>query len=134
MLFMIPQILIVEDNQINCLVYRRMFANVEVKLDFAHDGEAGLKKFQENNYSLVLLDIGLPKINGLRVANTIRMNERTDAKKNRTPIIAVTAYDSCENSSLAYEVGVDEYVTTPFNIKDFMRLIAKYVEEFHLWL
>lgn len=133
MLSMVPKILIVDDNRINCLVYRRMFAKLNVILDFAHDGETGLNKFEQNNYELVLLDIDLPKINGLCVTHSIRKNESAEISKQRIPVIAVTAYDSSENCNLAYKAGVDEYVTMPFIRIDLMKLIAKYLKEFRVW-
>ena len=101
-------ILIIDDDQINCLVYRQIFKTTEVNLVFAHDGEDGVNKFKERNYNLVLLDLGLPKIDGLTVASLIREWEDITMLF-ETPIIVVTADNSNETRKKALLLGIDEF-------------------------
>lgn len=75
------------------------------------DGEEALSQFKEESPDLVLLDLMLPKIDGLEVARQIR-------KDNDTPIIMLTAKDSEIDKVLGLELGADDYVTKPFSNRE----------------
>ncbi|MGY3725186.1 two-component system, OmpR family, response regulator VicR [Granulicatella balaenopterae] len=81
----------------------------------AFDGEEALQKFQESEPDLILLDLMLPKIEGLDVCREIR-------KTSQVPIIMVTAKDSEIDKVLGLELGADDYVTKPFSNRE---LIAR---------
>lgn len=119
-------ILIIDDDQINCLVYRQIFKTTEVNLVFAHDGEDGVNKFKERNYNLVLLDLGLPKIDGLTVASLIREWEDITMLF-ETPIIVVTADNSNETRKKALLLGIDEFLVKPFEFESFLKIVNDYL-------
>ena len=119
-------ILIIEDDQINCLVYRQIFKTTEVNLVFAHDGEDGVNKFKEGNYNLVLLDLRLPKIDGLTVASLIREWEDR-MMRFETPIIVVTADNSNETRKKALLLGIDEFLVKPFEFESFLKIVNDYL-------
>lgn len=75
----------------------------------AEDGQEALEKVEEVLPDLVILDLMLPKIDGLEVAREIR-------KKYEMPIIMVTAKDTELDKVLGLEMGADDYVTKPFSI------------------
>ncbi|KRL38339.1 response regulator YycF [Liquorilactobacillus uvarum] len=77
----------------------------------AYDGEEALKQVKEVNPDLVLLDIMLPKIDGLEVAREVR-------KTHDMPIIMVTAKDAEIDKVLGLELGADDYVTKPFSNRE----------------
>ncbi|GAJ26979.1 two-component response regulator SA14-24 [Liquorilactobacillus sucicola DSM 21376 = JCM 15457] len=77
----------------------------------AYDGEEALKQVKEVNPDLILLDIMLPKIDGLEVAREIR-------KTHDMPIIMVTAKDAEIDKVLGLELGADDYVTKPFSNRE----------------
>ncbi|GAX00049.1 MULTISPECIES: response regulator YycF [Secundilactobacillus] len=77
----------------------------------AHDGEEALKQVEEVNPDLIILDLMLPKIDGLEVARQVRM-------KHDMPIIMVTAKDSELDKVLGLELGADDYVTKPFSNRE----------------
>ncbi|WP_155287602.1 response regulator YycF [Lacticaseibacillus zhaodongensis] len=77
----------------------------------AFDGEEALSQFKAEKPDLVLLDLMLPKIDGLEVARQIR-------KDNDTPIIMLTAKDSEIDKVLGLELGADDYVTKPFSNRE----------------
>ena len=77
----------------------------------AYDGEEALKKVEAESPDLILLDLMLPKIDGLEVARKIR-------KENDTPIIMLTAKDSEIDKVLGLELGADDYVTKPFSNRE----------------
>ncbi|MBC5639567.1 MULTISPECIES: response regulator transcription factor [Clostridia] len=76
----------------------------------ACDGEEGLKVFKNNNVDLILLDIMMPKIDGLTVLETIRT-------VSDIPIILLTAKSQEEDKLYGYDIGADDYVTKPFSPK-----------------
>lgn len=123
---MVRNILVVEDDLINCLIYKKILSNELIEYDFAYDGESGLSKYELNDFSLILLDIGLPKMNGITVARSIRAMELLKKTKKRIPIIVITADNSEPNRLSALEAGADEFMTKPFNKRELIELINKY--------
>lgn len=77
----------------------------------AFDGEEGLEKVESDQPDLIILDLMLPKIDGLEVAKRVRA-------KHNTPIIMVTAKDSELDKVLGLELGADDYVTKPFSNRE----------------
>ena len=76
----------------------------------ACDGEEGLMAFKNNNVDLILLDIMMPKIDGLTVLENIRT-------VSTTPIILLTAKSQEEDKLYGYDIGADDYITKPFSPK-----------------
>ncbi|ANK60586.1 response regulator YycF [Loigolactobacillus backii] len=77
----------------------------------AYDGEEALEKVSEENPDLIILDLVLPKIDGLEVAREVR-------KDHDMPIIMLTAKDSEIDKVLGLEMGADDYVTKPFSNRE----------------
>ena len=77
----------------------------------AYDGEEALEKVEDDSPDLIILDLMLPKIDGLEVAKRVRV-------KHSTPIIMVTAKDSELDKVLGLELGADDYVTKPFSNRE----------------
>ncbi|MEB0264043.1 response regulator [Mucilaginibacter sp. 10I4] len=122
------RILIIEDNEINCMIYRKILTSDFTDLHFAYDGEQGIDKFKENSYLLVLLDLGLPKIVGLEVAHLIKEFEINEQRIVKTPIIVITADNSQSTKLKALAAGVNEYITKPFNIEDLKTIVGYYIQ------
>lgn len=123
------QILIIEDDEFNCLVYKEILTNDFTIIDFAFDGQEGLDKFKEKAYDLLLVDIGLPKINGLQLVKLIREYELNNFYVSRTPIIIITANNIPGTQTAAIKSGVDAYLTKPFDIKELKNLTALYLQK-----
>ena len=85
-------------------------------LDRVHDGQHGLNALDGQSYEVVLLDIGLPTVDGLEVLQ--RMRQRGD----RTPVMLVTARDAVRDRVTGLNLGADDYVSKPF---DFDELTAR---------
>ncbi|MFK5292648.1 response regulator, partial [Lactococcus lactis] len=79
----------------------------------AFDGEEALEAFKEVQPDLILLDLMLPKLDGLDVAREIR-------KTSDTPIIMVSAKDSEFDKVIGLELGADDYVTKPFSNRELL--------------
>jgi DNA-binding response OmpR family regulator len=111
------RILIVEDepNMRMGLKDNLEFEGYEVEL--AGDGGTGLKKIQEQEYDLVLLDVMLPVMSGFEVCKTARKQGNT------TPIILLTAKGEEIDKVLGLELGADDYVTKPFSLRELLARI-----------
>ena len=78
----------------------------------ARDGEEALKRFAEHDVDLVVLDLMLPKLDGLEVCKRLRA-------ESSVPIIMLTARDDELDKVLGLELGADDYITKPFSIREF---------------
>jgi two-component system response regulator PhoP len=111
------RVLIVEDEKrLADNVARSLRESAGYAVDCAYDGEEGLYMAESNPYDLVILDLMLPRVDGLRVLTRIR-NER-----NSSPVLILTARDDHESVITLLNAGADDYVTKPFDLGE---LIAR---------
>lgn len=105
------KILMVEDNHSVCEMMSMFFKKEEWDVEFAYDGESAVDKFLKDPdiWDLVLLDLNLPKKDGMQVAAEMRKASPV------VPIIMLTARDSESDQVLGLEMGADDYVTKPFS-------------------
>ncbi len=101
----------VEDNRSVCEMMSMFFKKEQWDVEFAYDGEQAVEVFKDEgqDYDLVLLDLNLPKMDGMQVAAEIRRVSPT------IPMIMLTARDSESDQVLGLEMGADDYVTKPFS-------------------
>ena len=78
----------------------------------AHDGREALERFAEQRFDLVVLDIMLPKLDGIEVCRRLR-------GRSQVPIIMLTAKDDEVDKVLGLEMGADDYITKPFSVREF---------------
>jgi DNA-binding response OmpR family regulator len=105
------RILIVEDHPD---ILANLYGFLEPKghvLDSARNGYAGLALASENEYDVIVLDIGLPGLNGLELCEKLR-NELS----NRTPVLMLTARDSLADKVAGFDNGADDYLVKPFSL------------------
>lgn len=107
-------ILIVEDEQRLADILKRQLEEAGYSADIANDGYNGRELIGSKKYNLVILDINLPLINGYDLCREIR---RTNSK---IPIIMLTAYGTPDNKITGFEVGADDYVVKPFDLRELM--------------
>lgn len=103
-------VLIVEDEIRIRFLVRDYFKKEGFNVLEASDGEEALRIFSENIVDLAILDIMMPKLDGLSVCRNIR-------EVSNTPIILLTAKSQEEDKLLGYELGADDYMTKPFSPK-----------------
>src|SRR3989338_4763678 len=112
-------ILIIEDEKKLVDIIKRALKSERYSVDTAYDGQEGLEKAMKNNYSLIILDIMLPKKDGLTVCKDLR------ARNIHTPIIMLTARGTVEDKVRGLDVGADDYLIKPFGIRElFARIRA----------
>lgn len=107
----VSRILLVEDHAIAAKVVTHMLSDLECKVDVAPDGNTAMQLMQENNYDLIFMDIGLPKMNGYEVTKRIRLCELS--KGTHIPIIALTAHLDEENKQRCIEAGMNAVLAKP---------------------
>ncbi|NOU59963.1 response regulator transcription factor [Marinifilum caeruleilacunae] len=110
-------ILIVEDEPSMLMGLKDNLEFESYQVDTADDGELGLKKILENQYSLVLLDVMLPNISGFDICKKAR------AQGVKTPIILLTAKGEEIDKVLGLELGADDYITKPFSLRELLARI-----------
>ena len=110
------KILVVDDDLNNCELLRLYLTKDGYNVVVANDGQSAVSMFQEENPSLVLLDVMLPKLDGWQVCREIR-------KFSETPIIMLTAKGEVFDRVLGLELGADDYVVKPFDTKEIVARI-----------
>lgn len=113
---MADKILIVEDEEKIARFVELELMHEGYEVDKAFDGRAGLDKALTGNYSLIILDIMLPKLNGLEVLRRVR-------KEYQTPVIMLTARDAVMDKVAGLDAGADDYLTKPFAIEELLARI-----------
>lgn len=108
---MAKKILVVDDEKPIVDIEKFNLTKESYEVFVAYDGEEALKQVNEVDPDLIILDLMLPKIDGLEVAREVR-------KTKDTPIIMVTAKDSELDKVLGLELGADDYVTKPFSNRE----------------
>lgn len=106
---MLNRILVVDDEKLIVKGIKFSLEQEDMQVDVAHDGEEALNLAKTNEYNLILLDVMLPKIDGLEVCQLIR-------EFSQVPIIMVTAKGEDIDKIMGLEYGADDYLTKPFNI------------------
>jgi DNA-binding response OmpR family regulator len=90
-----------------------------ISCDHASNGVQGLALIEANDYQVILLDLNLPKLDGLSVCQKVRDNS------NDTPILMLTARDSLGDKVAGFDAGTDDYLVKPFEIEELLiRVIA----------
>ncbi len=103
------KILVVDDEKLLVKGIKFNLENEGHSVDFCYDGEEAVAKAASEHYDLILLDIMMPKMDGLEACMHIRQNSTV-------PIIMLTAKGEDRDKLLGFEYGADDYITKPFNI------------------
>jgi Response regulators consisting of a CheY-like receiver domain and a winged-helix DNA-binding domain len=110
------KILLIEDDIEISEMLRDFLIKEAFEVETVLDGEAACLKFKEADFDLVLLDIMIPKMNGLEVMQKIR-------EKSIVPIIILSAKDTDLDKSLGLGLGADDYITKPFSVTEVLARI-----------
>ncbi len=125
--FVAPEakILVVDDNEMNRAVVRRLLKRTCVQMDFADSGAKCLQQMEGNLYDVVLLDHMMPDMDGIETLRHIRQRY----PENRTKVIALTANAISGAKQMYLENGFDDYVTKPIDGKNLEKLLMQYLPE-----
>ena len=108
------RILVVEDEKKVASFLRRGLEAEHHEVDVAHDGDAGLARALATEYDLLILDVMLPRRDGLEVVRELRKQGR------RMPILVLTARATLPDKVTGLDVGADDYLTKPFEFAEFL--------------
>jgi len=103
------KILIADDNKQIVDILKSYLEKEGYEIDYVYDGQACLNKFS-NEYSMILLDVNMPFVDGFEVCKQIRL-------QSNVPIIMITAYGEDFEKIMGLEIGADDYIVKPFSPK-----------------
>jgi len=106
--------LLVEDDGMIGEAVANALKDASYAVDWVRDGDAAAAALDSHAYDVVLLDLGLPKRNGLAILRTARSNG------NRAPVLVITAQDAVEDRILGLDNGADDYVVKPFDMGELL--------------
>ncbi|GAA4454486.1 response regulator transcription factor [Rurimicrobium arvi] len=106
--------LLMEDDEVIAREVKNFLESHEITCDTVYDGELFFRKLRNNSYDIFLLDINVPRINGLDVCERIRTEDKS------TPILMLTAYDQIEDKVDAFSRGADDYLVKPYHLEELL--------------
>lgn len=119
------KVLVVEDDPISQKVVRLLLEKQGYQADIAKNGNTAITLFQQNNYQLIFMDMGLPDIKGTEVTQQIRCIEQKLDKK-PVPIIALTAHGHFVKAE-CMAAGMNDFISKPLSIDELNKLIEKWI-------
>lgn len=123
--FMGAKILLVEDTPANIEVASKILSNMGCKVSVAMNGEEAFTLVQEEDFDLVLMDIHMPVLDGLKATRKIRA--LPEKKYADLPIIAMTALALDEEKAACYAAGMNAHMAKPFVPKELLALLERYL-------
>lgn len=108
------RVLLIEDDPMIGDAVMLALRDATYAVDWARDGEAGLALFANQQYEMVLVDLGLPKMDGYAVLTRLRQ------KDTQVPILVVTARDGLDDIEKGLDLGADDYVCKPFEFRELL--------------
>lgn len=117
------RILLAEDNPANQELVRTLLDGIGLRIDIAGDGEAAVDMALAADYALILMDLQMPKLNGIDATRAIR--QATNCK--RIPIIALTSSVFDHDSQRCLDAGMDDHIAKPLNLEIFYSTLLKWL-------
>ncbi len=116
------RILLAEDNPVNVVIADKILKKWSAELSFAENGAQAVEKWRVEHPDLILMDLRMPELSGIEATRVIRGEETQ-----KTPIIALTASAMLDEQNEIFTVGMDEYVSKPFNLAELLSKISKHI-------
>ena len=118
------RVLVVDDEPLNIDVVILLLQRTGLRLDCASDGQAAVARAQEAAYSIILMDIHMPVLNGIEATRRIRQL----AGGEKIPIIAVTANGSAQARKECLSAGVNDFIIKPYKPEELFSTMLKRLE------
>lgn len=119
------RIFLVEDDTVLAAALTRALTQAAYAVDVAQTGEEADRALASHDYDLVILDIGLPKLDGFEVLRRLR------AHRSIVPVLILTARDSLEDRVAGLDLGADDYLTKPFDLPEFEARVRALIRRGH---
>ena len=107
------RILVVEDDTVLAAALTRALTQTAYAVDLAENGEDANRSLDSAAYDLVVLDLALPKVDGLAVLRRLR------DRRSRVPVLVLSARDALDDRVKGLDLGADDYMTKPFDLPEF---------------
>jgi signal transduction histidine kinase/DNA-binding response OmpR family regulator len=117
-------VLLVEDNPINQRVARRFLERLGCDVQVVHDGQQGVEAFLRGSFSIILMDMQMPVMDGVEATQCIR---KLEGGGSRTPIVALTANAMMGTLERCLEAGMDDYLTKPLDISRLQDVLDRFM-------
>lgn len=119
------RIILVEDDRVLAAALTRALNQAAHTVDVAKNGEEAIESLAVHGYDLIVLDVGLPTIDGFEVLRRLR------ACKCGVPVLVLTARDSLEDRVTGLDLGADDYLTKPFDLPEFEARVRALIRRSH---
>lgn len=117
-------ILIIEDDESNRRILEMALRAMQCEVATAVNGEEGLVKARQKPPDLIIMDVMMPKMNGLQTLEALRQT----AGLERTPVIVISAKASAQDERRAVDAGANHFLTKPFRVKDVQNVVAGFLD------
>ncbi len=115
-------ILIAEDNHLNQKLLAKILEKQGYNFGIAENGKKVLDLIRERTFDLIIMNIRMPEMDGMEASYTIRSDDEFTLDKD-IPIIAITANDDADELKKCFEIGINDYITKPFNKESLLKKI-----------
>lgn len=121
------RILLVEDDKLAAKIAQSILTGLDCAIDIASDAKTALENIQNKDYQLILMDIGLPDMDGIALARRIRLQQwqRTDT----TPIVGLTAHIDIENRQRCLDAGMNTVILKPLKKETALELLKTFIPD-----
>jgi signal transduction histidine kinase/CheY-like chemotaxis protein/HPt (histidine-containing phosphotransfer) domain-containing protein len=116
------KLLVVEDNPVNLLYLETILSDFGFEIDKAIDGLEAVQKCRENSYDLILMDVQMPKLDGISASKIIRNELKVD-----TPILAQSANTVQKDIDACYLAGMNAYIAKPFSLEQLIDKLSLFL-------
>ena len=114
------RILLVEDNSVNQMVAQLLFKRLGYQIDTVENGFEAIQATQDKRYDLILMDLQMPKMDGLTATKLIRSRPLNS----KAQIVAMTADAMPEDRQACFDAGMDDYITKPVVLSEIIQLVS----------
>ncbi len=123
------KILIIEDDEFLRDIYKETLAREGFSVDIAEDGESGFKKLKESDWDLALLDIILPKQDGLEIMRLLRSDEKFLETNKNKPIVFLTNLDNDNDIKEALKLGSGYLIKSQLTPEELLKEVNLYLKK-----
>lgn len=118
-------ILIVDDDKELCSLIKLILEKENINSEICFSGEEAIKNLNKNEYTMIILDVMMPGIDGFKTLELIR-------EKNNIPVLMLTAKDDTTSKVKGLRLGADDYITKPFNTEEFLARVDSLIRRYYL--
>lgn len=121
------KILLAEDNEINCLVARKLLEQEGHQITIAHNGAEAVTQLKQRNFDVILMDLHMPEVDGIQATRIIR--QLPQKNKANIPIIALTADIMHEERERCIQTGMNGFILKPFSLTKLQQELASLTQQ-----